>query len=82
MAFNVCISNVPGPRERLYYAGALVLGNYPVPIVTDGMGLNITLLSHRDAIDFGVVSTPEMMPDIWNLIEYLAEELDELHGVD
>ena len=51
-------------------------------IVTDGMGLNITLLSHRDAIDFGVVSTPEMMPDIWNLIEYLSEELDELHAVD
>ena len=46
------------------------------------MGLNITLLSHRDAIDFGVVSTPEMMPDIWNLIEYLSEELDELHAVD
>ncbi len=81
MPFNVCISNVPGPREPLYYAGALVLGNYPVSIVTDGMGLNITLLSYRDAIDFGVVSTPEMMPDIWNLIEYLAEELDELRVV-
>ncbi len=82
MPFNVCISNVPGPREPLYYAGALVLGNYPVPIITDGMGLNITLLSYRDAIDFGVVSTPEMMPDIWNLIDYLSDELDELHEVD
>ena len=45
-------------------------------------GLNITLLSYRDAIDFGVVSTPEMMPDIWNLIEYLTQELDEFHAVD
>ena len=82
MPFNVCISNVPGPREPLYYAGALMLGNYPVSIVTDGMGLNITLLSYRDAIDFGIVSTPEMTPDIWNLIDYLADELDELHAVD
>ena len=37
--------------------------------------------SYRDAIDFGVVSTPEM-PDIWNLIEYLTQELDEFHAVD
>jgi len=35
----------------------------------------------RDAIDFGVISTPEM-PDIWNLIEYLTQELDEFHAVD
>ena len=59
-----------------------MLGNYPVPIVTDGMWLNITLLSYGDAIDFGVVSTPEMMRDIWNLIEYLTQELDEFHAVD
>jgi hypothetical protein len=39
-------------------------------------------LSYRDAIDFGIVSTPEMTPDIWNLIDYLADELDELHAVD
>jgi len=37
--------------------------------------------SYRDAIDFGVISTPEM-PDIWNLIEYLTQELDEFHAVD
>jgi len=73
--FNVVISNVPGPREPLYYAGALVEANYPVSIVSDGIGLNITLQSYRDSIDFGIVCTPEVMPDIWNLVGYLREEL-------
>ncbi|TNM39596.1 wax ester/triacylglycerol synthase family O-acyltransferase [Nocardioides albidus] len=73
--FNVVVSNVPGPREPLYYAGALLEANYPVSIINDGIGLNITLQSYRDRIDFGLVGTPELVPDIWNLITYLQEEL-------
>jgi diacylglycerol O-acyltransferase / wax synthase len=73
--FNLAVSNVPGPREPLYYARALQEAHYPVSIATDGMGLNITLMSYRDRIDFGLVGTPELVPDIWNLIGYLQEEL-------
>ncbi len=76
--FNLVVSNVPGPREPLYYAGALLEANYPVSIINDGMGLNITLQSYRDRIDFGLVGTPELVPDIWNLIGYLQEELELL----
>ena len=79
--FNLIISNVPGPREPLYYAGALVEANYPVSIVNDGMGLNITLHSYRDRIDFGLIGTPELVPDLWNLISYLQEELALLQKV-
>ena len=79
--FNLVISNVPGPREPLYYAGALVEANYPVSIINDGMGLNITLQSYRDRIDFGLVGTPELVPDIWNLITYLQEELELFLGL-
>lgn len=78
--FNLVVSNVPGPREPLYYAGALLEANYPVSIINDGMGLNITLQSYRDRIDFGLVGTPELVPDIWNLIGYLQEELAALQG--
>jgi diacylglycerol O-acyltransferase / wax synthase len=76
--FNVCISNVPGPREPLYYAGALMIANYPVSMIADGMGLNITLQSYRDSLDFGLVGTPELVPDIWRLMAYLEEALHEL----
>ena len=78
MPFNVCISNVPGPRQALYYAGALMTAFYPVSMVTDGMGLNITVQSYQDSLDFGLVGTPELVPDIWKLMGYFAEELAEL----
>lgn len=78
MPFNVVISNVPGPRETLYYLGAKLEANYPVSMITDGMGLNITVHSYRDSIDFGVVSTPEFVPDITRLRTYIIEAIDEL----
>ena len=44
--WNLVISNVPGPQVPLYMAGARLVANYPVSVITDGMGLNITLMSY------------------------------------
>lgn len=78
LPFNVVISNVPGPREPLYYAGALMEANYPVSMISDGMGLNITLHSYRDNLDFGLVSCPELIPDLPTIIDHLRDELSIL----
>lgn len=85
MPFNLCISNVPGPRETLYYAGAELLANFPVSMVGDGSSLNITVQSYRDRLDIGLLSTPEIVPDIWNLMGYFGDALEALaiaYGVD
>jgi diacylglycerol O-acyltransferase len=78
LPFNLVISNVPGPREPLYYAGALLEANYPVSMLAHGMGLNITVQSYRDRMDFGLVSCPELVPDLWSLVDYLGEAMEEL----
>lgn len=44
--YNLVISNVPGPRTPLYLAGALVEAYYPLSVVADGQGLNITVQSY------------------------------------
>jgi hypothetical protein len=63
----------------LYIAGAKVEGIYPVSAVTDMTGgLNITLFSYNGALDFGLIACREMVPDVWNLISYLQEAMDEL----
>ena len=51
---------------------------YPVSTVTEGQGLNITVQSYRDHLDFGLVSCRELVPDLWDLMGYLADSLDEL----
>jgi diacylglycerol O-acyltransferase / wax synthase len=77
---NVVISNVPGPREPLYLAGAQLEANYPVSVVVDGVGLNITVMSYRDHMDFGIVSDRDQIDDVWPLLESCKRALDEFEA--
>jgi diacylglycerol O-acyltransferase / wax synthase len=76
--FNVVISNVPGPQFPLYSAGAMLRGIYPLSAISDGVGLNMTLMSYNGHLDFGLLACREMIPDIWHLIDELGEELAAL----
>ncbi|MFN2617005.1 MAG: wax ester/triacylglycerol synthase family O-acyltransferase [Thermoleophilaceae bacterium] len=78
---NLVISNVPGPREPLYCAGAQLQALYPVSVVMDGVGLNITVTSYRDHIDFGIVSDREQIDDVWPLMERATSALEELETI-
>jgi WS/DGAT/MGAT family acyltransferase len=79
LPFNLFVSNVPGPQRPLYVAGARVTGLYPVSAVSNLTGgLNITLFSYDGSLDFGLVACRELVPDVWNLIGYLRDALDEL----
>ena len=79
-AWNLVISNVPGPQFPLYLAGAKLVANYPVSVITDGMGLNITVMSYDGHLDFGIVADRDLMPDVHEMIGWLQEELDALKG--
>jgi diacylglycerol O-acyltransferase / wax synthase len=75
---NLVISNVPGPPVPLYSAGAQLLNNFPVSVITDGVGLNITCLSYMDHVDFGIVVDREMVDDAWPLMDAMHDALTEL----
>lgn len=72
---NLVVSNVPGPRETLYTAGAELLHYYPVSMIVDGQGLNITVQSYRDVLDVGLVACRELVPDLWDMLDAIVEEL-------
>jgi len=80
-ALNLVISNVPGPREPLYMAGAQLVANYPVSVITDGVGLNITCMSYMDHVDFGIVVDRDQVDDAWSLMDAVREALDEFDEV-
>ena len=75
--YNVIISNVPGPRERLYWNGAEVEGVYPLSIPTENQALNITCLSYADNLEFGIVGCRRAVPRLQRLLDYLEETLQE-----
>jgi WS/DGAT/MGAT family acyltransferase len=76
--WNLVVSNVPGPQFPLYCAGARLVAHYPVSVITDGMGLNITAMSYDGHIDVGVIADRDQIPDVWCLVEWLEEALVEL----
>jgi hypothetical protein len=54
---------------------------FPVSVVVDGVGLNMTVMSYRDHLDFGIVTDKGQIPDAWPFIAYLHEALEELETV-
>ena len=77
--FNLIVSNVKGPDFPLFVAGARLEGNYPIGPLLDGSGLNITVTSYRDRLDFGFAVCPELVDDAWALARSFPEAFDELH---
>jgi WS/DGAT/MGAT family acyltransferase len=77
--FNLIVSNVPGPNVPLFYGGARLIAYYPLSAITDGQGLNITVMSYGGQLHFGVLGDRDLVPDVDRIAGYLADELDVLH---
>ncbi len=78
--FNVTISNVAGPRVPLYLNGARMLHYHPVSLVTHGLGLNVTVQSYCDTLDFGLISCAKLLPDLAQLRDDLLTSFEELRA--
>jgi diacylglycerol O-acyltransferase len=76
--FNLVISNVPGPRQAMYWNGARLDGLYPLSIPLDGQALNITCTSYSNEIAFGLTGCRRTVPHLQRLLGYLDDELAAL----
>jgi WS/DGAT/MGAT family acyltransferase len=77
-AFNLVVSNIPGPRERLYMLGCELEEVYPVVPLADGHGVSIGLTTIRDEAFFGIYTDRKSLPDADLLADCLEESFDEL----
>lgn len=73
-ATGLVISNVPGMREPRYLMGAKLTALYPMSVLIHAQGLNITVLSYDGELQYGLLSTPEIAPDIQHLADMIARE--------
>jgi diacylglycerol O-acyltransferase / wax synthase len=80
-AFNLVISNVPGPREPLYWNGAKLDALYPASIVLDGQALNITMTSYLDKLEVGLTACRNALPKMQNLLIHLEEEIQRFEAI-
>jgi diacylglycerol O-acyltransferase len=77
-AFNVLISNVPGPRKPQYWNGARMTGVYPLSIPYEGQALNITVNSYAGSLEFGLTGCRRTVPHLQRLLGLLEESLTDL----
>ncbi len=75
---SLVISNVPGPDFPLYLAGAELVAGFPLGPVMDGAGLNITVMSYRGVLNWGLMACSETVPRLSDLARYIPDALDEL----
>ncbi|WP_392543584.1 wax ester/triacylglycerol synthase family O-acyltransferase [Oryzobacter telluris] len=80
LTLNVCISNVPGPTEHLYWRGARLEATYPVSIPGHSMALNITANSYAGMLDVGFVGDRDGIPHLQRLAVRTGEALDGLEA--
>jgi diacylglycerol O-acyltransferase len=73
--FNAIISNVTGPPVPLFSCGARLAATYTFGPLLAGCGLNITLLSYQDHVDFGIATCPDVIEDGWKLAEAIPDSL-------
>ena len=77
-AFNLIVTNVPGPATPLYLLGAPLLETYPWAPLYENQALAIALFSHQDGLFWGLNSDWDRVPDLHDFAGALATEFDEL----
>ncbi|WP_424749731.1 WS/DGAT/MGAT family O-acyltransferase [Mycobacterium sp.] len=75
---NLVVSNVPGPQVPLYLLGCQVTAMYPLGPIFHGSGLNITVMSLQGTLNVGLISCPELLPDLWEMADEFAVGMEEL----
>jgi diacylglycerol O-acyltransferase len=76
--FNVTVSGIKGPDFALFCAGSRVRALYPLGPIAEGVGINVTILSYLDTLEFGLFACRKLVPELDQLAIYIDDALGEL----
>jgi WS/DGAT/MGAT family acyltransferase len=79
-AFNVLVSNVPGPPRPLYAMGARMIDMYPVVPLAGGQAVSIGITSYDGGLYYGLNADRDALSDVDVLAGALPEALAELRA--
>ncbi len=75
---HVITSNVPGPRDEIYCAGAHVLGIHALAPLFEGANLNITAVSYGGMLAVGIVACPDNVDNVSSVARGIEDVVGEL----
>ncbi|MBW7473079.1 wax ester/triacylglycerol synthase family O-acyltransferase [Marinobacter sp. M216] len=77
-AFNLPITNVPGPQVPLYLQGARLIQQYNTAPLFDSMGLVIVAVSYQGRLTINFTLCPDVVAEGGSLEGYVTESLDAI----
>jgi diacylglycerol O-acyltransferase / wax synthase len=75
---NLLVSNIPGPSEPMFLAGARLDAHYPVGAILHGLGLTIGVMRCNDHLDWGVICDRFEKDDAWSIVSAIQLAQQEL----
>jgi diacylglycerol O-acyltransferase len=81
LPFNTVISNVPMGRDRFQVGGAVATGVYPMPPLSDGLGLNVTIQGYQGRLDVGVSACSDLVPDVERVLALMHAAYEQACGL-
>jgi diacylglycerol O-acyltransferase / wax synthase len=70
---NLILSDVPGPKQHLYFLGRRISACYPMMPLSRNVGLSIAAISMGGAVGIGVTADPSLVPDAQRLADAIEE---------
>jgi WS/DGAT/MGAT family acyltransferase len=78
IAFNLIVTNVPGPQFPLYCQGAKLVDVYPIAFLYDGQQLAVAIFSYAGMLNFGYLADDQGVPDLDTFARCVEESVSEL----
>ena len=78
-AFNLVVSNLPGPQQPFYLGGSRLREMFPVvPLNPGNQGLTVGILSYDGGVFFGLLADRDLEPPVAAAAAMLHDAQDEL----
>lgn len=77
-AFNLVVSNIPGPAVPMYMVGCELRATYPVVPLADRHAVSVGVVTVNDLACFGVYADPQLLPDVHSLARDIDDEITDL----
>ena len=78
LAYNLVVTNVPGPQFPLYLLGAPMAASFPLVPLFGHQGVGIALLSYSGQLCWGFSADRDIVPDLHDLVEAVKDAFDEM----
>jgi diacylglycerol O-acyltransferase / wax synthase len=75
---NLLMSNLPGPQQPLYFAGAKILEVFQIGVVQGNVAVQVGALSYAGQLNLDIVADANLVPDLTVFANGMIEDLERL----